>query len=53
MKTIEITAGMTVEEIAAAIEHTPRGVKTMLTRRGLTVSDYDGAAKKAKASSKA
>jgi hypothetical protein len=43
-------AGMTVEEIADAIGKTPRGVKTMLTRRGLTASDYDGEARAAKAS---
>ncbi len=41
---------MTVEAIAEAIGKTARGVKTMLTRRGLTASDYDGAAKKEKAS---
>jgi hypothetical protein len=41
--------GMTVAEIAVAIDKTERGVKTMLTRRGLTASDYDGAARKAKA----
>ena len=40
---------MTVEAIAEAIGKTARGVKTMLTRRGLTASDYDGAAKAAKA----
>lgn len=40
---------MTVEAIAEAIGKTPRGVKTMLTRRGLVASDYDGAAKAAKA----
>ena len=40
---------MTVEEIAEAIDKTPRGVRTMLTRRGLVASDYDGAARKAKA----
>jgi len=40
---------MTVEEIAEEIGKTPRGVKTMLTRRGLTAADYDGAAKKEKA----
>ena len=39
---------MTVEAIAEAIGKTARGVKTMLTRRGLTASDYDGAAKAAK-----
>jgi len=42
-------SGMTVEQIAEAIDKTPRGVKTMLTRRGITASDYDGAAKKEKA----
>ena len=40
---------MTVEAIADEIGKTTRGVKTMLTRRGLTAVDYDGAAKKAKA----
>lgn len=40
--------GMKVAEIATALEKTDRGVKTMLTRRGLTCADYDGAAKKAK-----
>ena len=37
---------MTVEEIADEIGKTVRGVKTMLTRRGLQCSDYNGAAKK-------
>jgi len=41
-------SGMTVEEIATALEKTPRGVRTMLTRRGLVAADYDGASKKAK-----
>jgi transposase len=40
---------MTVEAIAEAIGKTARGVKTMLTRRGLAAADYDGAAKQAKA----
>ena len=40
---------MTVEAIAESIGKTARGVKTMLTRRGLTAADYDGAAKKEKA----
>ena len=38
--------GLTVEEIADQIGKTVRGVKTMLTRRGLQCSDYNGAAKK-------
>ena len=37
-----------VEAIAENIGKTARGVKTMLTRRGLTAADYDGAAKAAK-----
>ena len=42
-------ASMTVEQIADTIGKTARGVKTMLTRRGLAAADYDGAAKAAKA----
>ena len=42
---------MSVEDIADNIGKTVRGVKTMLTRRGLTCADYDGAARKEKASS--
>lgn len=42
-------ASMTVEQIAEAVGKTARGVKTMLTRRGLSASDYDGASKKEKA----
>jgi hypothetical protein len=37
---------MTVQEIADEIGKTVRGVKTMLTRRGLQCADYNGAAKK-------
>ena len=37
---------MSVEDIADEIGKTVRGVKTMLTRRGLRCSDYDGSAKK-------
>lgn len=44
---------MTVAEIAAHADKTERGIKTLLTRRGITVADYDGAAKKAKAEAKA
>ena len=44
---------MTVEQIAKAVDKTERGIKTMLTRRGIKVADYDGAAKKAKAEAKA
>lgn len=44
--------GMTVAEIASAIDKTERGLKTILTRRGIKVADYDGAAKKEKADAK-
>jgi transposase len=43
---------MTVAEIAAAVDKTGRGIKTMLTRRGIKVADYDGATKKDKADAK-
>lgn len=49
MDTLGDVGAMTVAEIAERIGKTERGVKTMLTRRGLTASDYDGAAKKEKA----
>jgi DNA-binding NarL/FixJ family response regulator len=42
---------MTVAEIAEELEKSPRGVKTMLTRRGLVAADYDGAARREKAAS--
>jgi transposase-like protein len=50
---LEDLDSMTVEQIAEALGKTSRGVKTMLTRRGLTVADYDGAAKAAKAAASA
>jgi hypothetical protein len=40
---------MTVEQIATATGKTTRGVKTALTRRGITVVDHDGEGKRAKA----
>ena len=46
-------ATMTVAEIALAVDKTERGLKTLLTRRGIKVADYDGEAKKAKAEAKA
>lgn len=46
-------ATMTVADIAKAVDKTERGLKTLLTRRGIKVADYDGAAKKAKAEAKA
>lgn len=45
-------AKMTVAEIAKAVDKTDRGIKTLLTRRGIKVADYDGAAKRAKAEAK-
>jgi predicted transcriptional regulator len=38
---------MTVEEIADAIDKTPRGVRTLLTHRGIDCADHKGAKKKA------
>lgn len=46
-------ATMTVAEIAVAISKTERGLKTLLTRRGIDVADYKGSVKKAKAEGKA
>jgi hypothetical protein len=46
-------SGLTVAEVAAKLEKTERGVKTMLTRRGVSVKDYDGAAKREKAQASA
>lgn len=46
-------ANMTVAEIAAAVDKTERGLRTLLTRRGINVADYKGADKKAKAEAKA
>lgn len=48
----EAIAKMTVAEIAAAVDKTSRGVRTLLTRRGIKVADYDGAAKQEKAAAK-
>lgn len=49
----ESISTMTVAEIAAAVDKTDRGIKTLLTRRGVKVADYDGAAKRVKAEAKA
>lgn len=45
-------ATMTVAEIAKAVDKTERGLKTLLTRRGINCADYKGADKKAKAEGK-
>lgn len=42
-------SSMTVEEIAERLNKTVRGIKTMLTRRGISAADYDGAARREKA----
>jgi predicted transcriptional regulator len=42
-------SALTVAEVAERLGKTERGVKTMLTRRGITCSDYDGAARREKA----
>lgn len=42
-------SALTVAEISEKTGKTERGVKTMLTRRGVTAKDYDGAAKAKKA----
>lgn len=49
----ERIASMTVAEIAAQVDKTERGLKTLLTRRGINVADYKGADKKAKAEARA
>ena len=48
-----LALNITVAEIAQAVDKTERGLRTLLTRRGIKVADYDGAAKKAKAEAKA
>jgi hypothetical protein len=49
LKELANLADLTVEEVAESINKTVRGTKTMLTRRGLTCKDWDGAARKEKA----
>lgn len=41
--TLTNIAEMTVAEIATALDKSERGVKSMLTHRGITCSDYNGA----------
>ena len=43
---------MTVEDIAIAISKTPRGVRAMLTKRGIKCDNYDGAKRREKADAK-
>jgi hypothetical protein len=49
LDTLGDVSALSVAQIAEQIGKTERGVKTMLTRRGLKAVDYDGAAKKEKA----
>lgn len=44
----EAIADMTVEQIAEETGKTVRGIKSILSRRGLTAQDYDGAARREK-----
>lgn len=44
--------GLTIEQIAAETGKTARGIKTTLTRRGITCADYDGAKRAAKRDAK-
>jgi hypothetical protein len=46
-------SALTVAQIAEKSGKTERGIKTLLTRRGLTASDYDGKAKREKNAAKA
>lgn len=46
-------AEMTIAEIAEKVEKTEKGVKSALTRRGISCKDHDGAAKRAKLDAKA
>lgn len=47
-----VTEDYTVAEIAGLINRSERGVKTMLTRRGRSAKDHNGAAKREKRDSK-
>jgi hypothetical protein len=51
LETLGDISGLSVEDIAERLNKTVRGVKTMLTRRGLVASNYDGASRKEKATS--
>jgi len=48
----DAVADMTVEEIAIKISKSERGVKAMLTKRGITCDNYDGAKRREKADAK-
>jgi len=48
IEALEDISSMTVEEIAEAIDKTVRGVKVILTSRGIDAADYKGAERRAK-----
>jgi hypothetical protein len=48
----DAVADMSVEDIAIKISKTERGVKAMLTKRGITCENYDGAKRREKADAK-
>lgn len=52
LATLDVSS-LTVADIADKLDRSERGIKTMLTRRGLTAKDYDGAAKREKRDAKA
>lgn len=52
LSTIKDLSSKTVAEIAALVDKSERGVKTMLTHRGLVAKDYDGAKRAEKIASK-
>ena len=48
LESLEDLSVLTVDEIAESIGKTPRGVKTMLTHRGLDCKNYNGSKKREK-----
>jgi hypothetical protein len=52
LATLDVST-LTVAEIADKLDRSERGIKTMLTRRGLSAKDYDGAGKREKRDAKA
>lgn len=53
LSTVENFAELTVEDLAEQSGKTVRGIKSALSRRGITCANYDGAAKRAKLDAKA
>jgi len=52
LKDLDVSA-MSVADIAESTGKSERGIKSMLSRRGITCNDHDGAAKRAKLDNKA